>query len=319
MSGPPIPEGEETSLDQAARAAWLYYVGGQTQEQVARELGISRQRAQRLVSRAVAEGLIHFRLEHKLADCLELEARLKDRFCLRLARVVPGLGPGGDPVTAIASAAAAEMERLLARPAPIVMALGTGRTLRAAVEAVRRMDCPQHKLVSLLGNIAPDGSASVYDVILRIADKVNAPHYPTPMPVFASSPEERDQFRALAPVRRWRRLAQRAEVAIIGIGQMDDSAPICKDGFISRDELQRMRDAGAVGEIVGWAYDSQGRYLETGSNLRVSAVPAEPEPASLVICVAAGAAKIPALTGALSGRLFNALITDAPTARALLI
>ena len=101
MSGPPIPEGEETSLDQAARAAWLYYVGGQTQEQVARELGISRQRAQRLVSRAVAEGLIHFRLEHKLADCHELEARLKDRFGLRLARVVPGLGPGGDPVTTL--------------------------------------------------------------------------------------------------------------------------------------------------------------------------------------------------------------------------
>lgn len=309
---------EANVLDEAARAGWLYYVGGQTQEQVAQELGISRQRAQRLVSRAVAEGLIHFRLEHKLAECLELEAALGRRFGLRFARVMPGLGPGADPVASIASAAAAEMERLLAAPEPIVMALGTGRSLRAAVESLRRMDCPQHKLVSLLGNIAPDGSASVYDVIMRIGDKVNAPHYPTPMPVIASSPEERDQFAALEPVRRWRQLAQSANVSVIGVGQMDDTAPIYTDGFISHDELQQMRRAGAVGEIVGWAFDSQGRYLEAGSNLRVSADPVMPDSASLVICIAAGAVKLPALNAALSGRLFNALITDTATAQALL-
>ncbi len=210
------------------------------------------------------------------------------------------------------------MERLLSDPEPIVMALGTGRTLRAAVESLRRMDCPQHKLVSLLGNIAPDGSASLYDVIMRIGDKVNAPHYPTPMPVMASSPEEREQFNELEPVRRWRRLAQSAEVTIVGIGQMDDTAPIYTDGFISREELQDMRGAGAVGEIVGWAYDSQGRYLQSRSNLRVSAVPVEPDSDSLVICIAAGEVKFAALEGALAGRLFNALITDSPTAKALL-
>ncbi|MEO8532022.1 MAG: sugar-binding transcriptional regulator, partial [Deltaproteobacteria bacterium] len=33
--------------DDAARAGWLYYVGGLTQDQIAAEMGISRQRAQR--------------------------------------------------------------------------------------------------------------------------------------------------------------------------------------------------------------------------------------------------------------------------------
>lgn len=54
-------DGEPTVLDEAARAGWLYYVGRMTQDQIAREMGVSRQRAQRLVSRAVAEGLIHVR------------------------------------------------------------------------------------------------------------------------------------------------------------------------------------------------------------------------------------------------------------------
>ena len=49
---------EPTLQDEAARAGWLYYVAGMTQDQIALELGVSRQRAQRLVSRAMAEGLI---------------------------------------------------------------------------------------------------------------------------------------------------------------------------------------------------------------------------------------------------------------------
>ena len=33
---------EATPLDEAARAGWMYYVGQKTQDQIARELGISR-------------------------------------------------------------------------------------------------------------------------------------------------------------------------------------------------------------------------------------------------------------------------------------
>jgi MFS family permease len=77
-----------------------------TQDQIAAELGVSRQRAQRLVSRAMAEGLIHVRLNHRIGACLDLEARLRDRFGLDRVRVAPGLGTGADPVRAIAPAAA---------------------------------------------------------------------------------------------------------------------------------------------------------------------------------------------------------------------
>ena len=36
--------------DQQARAAWMYYVAGQTQDDIARALAVSRQTAQRLVA-----------------------------------------------------------------------------------------------------------------------------------------------------------------------------------------------------------------------------------------------------------------------------
>ena len=97
-------EPEPTLNDEAARAGWLYYVGGLTQDQIATELGVSRQRAQRLVSRAMVEGLIHVRLNHRIATCLDLETALKDRFGLQRARVMPSLGPQSDPVRGIAPA-----------------------------------------------------------------------------------------------------------------------------------------------------------------------------------------------------------------------
>ena len=102
----------------------------------------------------------------------------------------------------VAEATAAELERRLESQQPIVVAIGSGRTLRAAVEQLPPMDCPQHKIVSLIGNIAPDGSASFYDVIIRIADAVKAPHYPMPLPVIASTVDEKKLLMAQKPVKQ---------------------------------------------------------------------------------------------------------------------
>ena len=44
-------------LDDAARAGWLYYVAGNTQDEIAQKLGVSRQTAQRLVAMSVSEKL----------------------------------------------------------------------------------------------------------------------------------------------------------------------------------------------------------------------------------------------------------------------
>ncbi|MFV0359930.1 sugar-binding transcriptional regulator [Tropicimonas sp.] len=320
MNVPKPTEPEIAPLDDAARAAWLYYVGGKTQDQIARELGISRQRAQRLVARAVSEGLIHFRLDHGIARCLDLESELRDRRGLSVCRVAPSLGAGIEPVRSIAPIAAAEIERILSAPESLVVAVGTGRALRAAVEEIHTFQCPQHRLVSLNGNISPDGSASNYDVLMRLADRVSARQYPMPLPVVASSLEERELFHRLTPVRRNVELAQQASVSFVGVGHASDSAPMLRDGFLSEPEFREIQQAGAVGEIVGWFYDAAGQYIDAEPNRRVAGVRVDPpgDGGKLVIGVAAGPDKLDALKGALSGRIINGLITDEDTAGALL-
>ncbi|GLK86831.1 sugar-binding transcriptional regulator [Ancylobacter defluvii] len=314
----PIEVGPSTD-DQAARAAWLYYVGGLTQDQIATEMGVSRQRAQRLVSRAVAAGLIHVRLNHHLASCQELETALRERFHLVRCRVMPGLGPDRDPVRAIAPAAAAEMERVLREPTPLVVALGTGRAMRGMVEALGVIDAPQHRLVSLIGNIAPDGSASYFDVIMRLAEKVHAPHYPMPVPVISDTAEENLTFQSLGPVRKVRELARAADVTFVGVGQMSDDAPLLTDGFLKPAELSEVQRAGAVGEVAGRIFDAEGRYLDLAINQRLGGMHAPaPRPDRPVIGLAAGPSKVAAIAAALRSGILNGLITDEPTARSVL-
>ncbi len=63
---------DTTRLDDAARAGWLYYVAGNTQDEIARKLGVSRQSAQRLVAMAVSERLVKGRLDPPIGRCMDL-------------------------------------------------------------------------------------------------------------------------------------------------------------------------------------------------------------------------------------------------------
>jgi len=308
----------DTRLDDAARAGWLYYVAGNTQDQIAAKLGVSRQSAQRLVSLAVSEGLVRVRLDHPIADCLDLAERLKSRYALDLVEVVPS-DPGSNSTTlGISEAAGAEIERQLRQAQPLVMAIGTGRTLKAAIEQLPSMDCPQHKVVSLTGTITPDGSAAFYNVVFTMADRVKARSFPMPMPVIASSREEREMLLAQPMIQSTLKLAAQADITFVGIGDLGPRAPLFVDGFITEAELKALQKAGAVGEIVGWAFDREGRLIEGLTNERVASAPIPSRENSLVVALAMGELKLPGIQAAITRRLVNGLITDERTAEALL-
>ena len=311
-------EPDNEKLYEAARAGWLYYIAGNTQDEIARKLGVSRQTAQRLVSLAVTERLIKVRFDHPLGRCLELSDRLKNTFGLESCEVVPSDPTSTSETLGIIEAAATEMERYLVSQHPVILALGTGRTLRAVSEQISPMDCPQHKIVSLVGNIAPDGSATVFDVASRVGDRVGAPHYPMPFPVIAATVHERNLLVTQKSLRNVRDLAALADVTFVGIGTMDDKSALLRDGFVRPDELRAMVRLGAVGEIIGWSFDVEGRLLEGMINDRVLGVPLEVPAKRRVIGVAMAPGRYRAILGALRGKLINSLITSEAMSEQLL-
>ena len=311
-------ESEKSRLDEAARAGWLYFIAGHTQDEIAKMLQISRASAQRLVSLCLAERLITFRLEHPIAACMELAARLKDAFKLAHCEVVPSDPAAPQSAAGIAERAANALESVLRNDKPVVVALGTGRAVRAAVERVSPIDRPNHQIVSLVGNISADGSASFFDTVGRLADLTKSRHYPMPLPFLLSSEKERDQMLRLEPISKVRAIAAKADLRLVGIGQMDQHAQVLVDGFVTRQELFEMMRRGAAGELTGWAFDVEGQIIDSGTNRRLTSIPPRVPAAALTIGAAVGKGKVSAIQAALKGRLINGLITDETTARAIL-
>jgi DNA-binding transcriptional regulator LsrR (DeoR family) len=311
-------QNELNKLDEAARAGWMYYVGGKTQDEIAKTLKTSRQSAQRLVALSMSEGLVKVRLEHPIARCMELAQGIKKKFGLTFCEVVPSVDDDPNSTLGLGQAGAAAIERALKFDAPQTIAFGTGRVLRACADELSILHCPQHKIVSLVGNIADNGEATRYDVAVHVADRVKAQHYPMPIPVIASSKLEREIWQQQQHISRIHTLAEQADISFVGIGNLGSVSPLYKDGFIDDDQLATLAESGASGEIISWIFNEEGALISCDINERVTSFKLKAMPEKPVVGVAAGDNKLHAIRGALRSKLLNGLITTERTASALL-
>lgn len=310
-------ERRDRKLNLAAHAAWLYYIAGNTQDEIACKLNVSRQAAQRLVALAVSEKLIKFRLDYPLSDCIALAEALREKFGLLLCEVVPGDASSSN-ADGLGVCAAAHLENYLLARTPTILALSSGRTLRSMVEQVPPMNQPQHKIVSILGNMSHYGLAGRHEVVIHLSDRVGSQAYPLPTPVVATSEEERQLLQTQRSFIAVKKLSEQAKVTFVGVGQVNWNGPLHRDGFIDDDEVAELIDLGAVGEIAGWAYDRHGNLLDGATNRRVASVALEQPAQRLIIGVAGGVQKVESIRAALQGKLISGLITDEAAAQAIL-
>jgi hypothetical protein len=75
--------------EQIVRAAWLYHVAGNTQEQTADLLGISRVKVNRLLAEAREFGIVKISIEHRFARMVEVEENIRRRYNLSLPNHAP--------------------------------------------------------------------------------------------------------------------------------------------------------------------------------------------------------------------------------------
>ena len=236
---------QDRKLDLAARAAWLYYIAGKRQDEIAEQLNVSRQAVQRLVALAVSEKLIKFRLDHPIATCMALSEELKACYGLAYCSVQPSDSSSEQASAGIAIAAADHMATYLAEREPLIIAFSTGRMLRSMADETPVMDCPQHRLVSLVGTISRDGRASPYEVVRRFAERTGAQCFPIPTPVVASSVEERQLLQSQRSFAVVRELASRAEAAFVG--RVVDSSVNDRNAALPLTELRHTRMIGVSG------------------------------------------------------------------------
>jgi DNA-binding transcriptional regulator LsrR (DeoR family) len=305
--------------DLAAKVAWLYFVGNHTQQEIAETLHVSRPTVQRLIASATESGFVQVRISRPTHECMEVAEEITKRFKLTQCDVAPTEGDGETAsLRAIAVTGAAVLERYLAHPGLSVLALGSGRTIKAVVDEVADTPLPQLKILSLAGAIALDGAFNRYDSGLRLADRTGGKHYLLPMPVVAPTITDRDAWNEHRLHKILEDLYEQAEAAFIGIGTVAPGSPLMEDGFISEDELLELIRLGAVGEILGWPLDARGQVVASPLSERVTSPRLTKLAMRPVIAFAAGRRKVPAILAALRGGWLRGLVTDYDTAQLIL-
>jgi DNA-binding transcriptional regulator LsrR (DeoR family) len=315
----PTSPRQEEKLEAAVRAAWLYYVAGNTQHEIAQKLKISRPTAQRLVALAVERGLVKVRVYHKVASCLELAIALRQRYNLLVCNVVPvNVDDGVQVLRKIAVAAAQVMESYVSAFDPQIIALGSGQTIKAVIGELNSFERPHHRVLSLVGAIARDGASNPYDVALQAAEKLGSKCFLLPAPLLADSGDERKQWCRHRLYKVVEELSSKADVAFVGVGDIRDGCPLHRDGFITDEEVVDLMNAGAIGDHLGWTYDDRGELIHHSIHERVTSIQLPRPSRKPVIAFAGGEHKARAVLGALRGHWITGLVTDETCARAVL-
>lgn len=304
-----------------SRVAWYYHHDGLTQDEVGRRLGISRIKVSRLLDRAKRAGVIGITIHSKHRGCLALEGRLRERHRLAEAIVIPALEPSqGEPEAPLAvnerltQAAASYLMNFIS--AESVLAIGWGDTVTRTLK----------RLGYLLGHtgasvVTLTGGVSTY---LQMIGGLSAPIAQTrrlhmiPSPLITSRAATARALLREPAVQEVIAMARTADYALIGIGALEEDASLVRGGYLSNEELGAYRAQGAVGDVLGRFLDDRGRPLELEIHDRIVGIDLPSLSAiSRVIGVAGGAHKVAAIRAVLAGGTLDMLITDEPTARAL--
>lgn len=301
-------------IDLVVRAAWLYYEDGLTQAQIATRLFVSRQTVGRLLEAARAQGIVRIELDAQYLSAMQLATRLRERFGLRDAVVVPtaqGRLSRERTNERVAAALAAFVRRHLHPGAVVGVSWGDSVARSLSMLSEESLDGVQF--------VATAGELSAIDEVLTRSPHVLQRLRTLPAPLLVSSESVAEAIRGEDAVRDVLDLARSAVVTLTGMGAATAGGSAVSFGVTTDDEVAEFAARGAVGDMLGEWYDLEGRVVETSwSRRRIGLGLDELRRLSNVVGVAGGVEKVDAIRGAIAGHLIDALVTDEPTATALL-
>ena len=308
------------------RAAVMYYVEGATQFEIARHLGVSRATAGRLVASARSTGVVRIEIVSGITRQVEAERGLEAAYGLEEAVVIDPADVDGAGNVDLGHGCADILSRRIV-PGTVV-GLGwssnpaewiarTAEVLRTARRTAT--DVPRVTVVQLAG-AAPSDPARVNPMrtVSAVADALDAGEVLIAAPLYVDTATTVASLRADRGISAALHAGASADICMFGVGHVTATTPLHVNGYLSDHQLAELQRLGAVGDVLGRFFDIEGREVggvlaECTLSLDLDALRSRP----LRVAAAAGPERVTPLHAALSGGLANAVVTDTPTAQAL--
>ncbi|MFT5975233.1 MAG: DNA-binding transcriptional regulator LsrR (DeoR family) [Urechidicola sp.] len=321
-------------LDLATRAAWLSFIGGYTQGEVATRLDVSPIKAHRLIQLAQQKGMVKIFIEGEPARCVELEEQLTKKFSLRSCLIAPSsIGSASTRPSTNASSshinadvneasfnevgagAARFFYNILNQlPKSSCIGIGKGRSLSALASKLPKINRADLTFASVSGSFTRKFSANRLDVVQQFVERTGGEGYFMPVPYLARDDEEHEMLMAQASVQFSLNLARNANLYAVGVGGLKTNHYLHSVGLVTDNDLEQLRAAGAVCDLIGSFYDIMGKLVDHPLNGHGLGIKAAEMAGKRVIAVAGGLDKEQALLGALRSGLVTDLVMDEMTA-----
>lgn len=304
--------------DLQVMAAWLYYVHGLGQEEVARRLEVSRTKVVRMLSAARESGLVKISLEHQMAETLALGDWIAATYNLARCILTPPADAANpeDPLLdpqrkdAVGIAAANYVSRRILNTRNVSVGVGGGTTVRRTIEAMRMLSKPDSRIVALMGASHNDDGTSAYSLSLEMAEIVGGSARTLPIPFVLGLAETCAALKADSYIRPILAEMASTDFNVISCGSCEETGSFFLASGISAGELKDARQVGAICEVAGHFLKPDGSRADTGLNDRHTGIEfADLQKADNVV-VAAGMAKTKPLLALLKAGIANTLVID---------
>ncbi len=304
------------SSDLNVKTAWLYYVEGLTQEQIAEKLGVSRVKVMRTLAACTAEGLVITTINAETTAQVVLERALEKRWGLDAAVVIPTPSDKEHLEKAIGHAVALYLGEQMQDG--MTLAIGGGATLHASLAFMARRQLKSASVIGLVGSLPHSQWINPSIVAAKVAEVLGVDSYQITAPVMLHDSALRDLLWEQPELLDVRRRAADADIALITVGEISPDATIFRHSIVPAALIPSLKAKGAVANILSYFVDAAGKLVDHEVNDRVTAISLDVVSAiPNVVLAAGGRHKIAAIRAALKAVEANVLITDSETAKAL--
>jgi deoxyribonucleoside regulator len=300
--------------DLLIEVAQSYWEQDRTQEDIGRELHLTRWKVGRLLEEARAAGIVQITIVHPQARRSDLEIALRGRFGLRDCVVVPTTD-GNAAASSHVALAAANYLRLQGK-AIRTLGVSWGNTLQEVAARLPVGWTRGIEVIQINGSISRSVRPTTgANVALSIAHTGDGHAILLPVPAIVQRASTKDALYTEGFVSETLARARSADALLFSLGALGPRSVLVQCGAVSGDELDRLQTAGACGDVLGHYVTDDGSIAEDDMESRTVGLTLDDlRAASQAIAVASGPDKARVITAALSSGLCSVLITDEESA-----
>ena len=300
--------------------AVAYYQDEITQEEIAKKFGISRIKVGRLLKRAKEEGIVEITVRYHPVFSTRLEQQMLERFSIKRALIA--LDHQDEEEQRRQVAALVSNYLALSLKDDTVVAVGQGRKLAAVADHVSNVTERNCRFICGIGGTHRPGDAINADHISRrLAKKFGGSSETLYSPAYVENRALKEAFMQNGTIKETLDRARKADIALVGIGDMNENSYMVKLGWFTPHEIiDASLNQGVIGDIAGYDFfNAQGQHVDTVMNERVIGVSIEElHKNPCVIAIASENTKALAILGALRTGAIDIIATSAGNIRTIL-